>query len=142
VRSEPQPCSVRRSAVFGYVRSVIGQRQGPKLRRFSIGAATSRFFEERGTHLAAMVAYFALASFVPLTFLALAALGLSGQISASSALVSYLQDIFPGQSVEQIVSVVQTVQRNAATLTIIGSVGLLWSSVSLFSSLESAFNII
>ena len=35
----------------------------------------SRFFGERGTHLAAMVAYFALASFVPLIFLALAILG-------------------------------------------------------------------
>ena len=89
-----------------------------------------------------MVAYFALASFVPLIFLSLAALGLSGQVSASSALVSYLQDIFPGQSVDQIVSVVRTVQSNAKTLTIIGSIGLLWSSVSLFSSLESAFNII
>jgi membrane protein len=121
---------------------VIGVRRGLNARTFPIVAAASRFFEGRGTHLAAMVAYFALASFVPLIFLALAALGFSGQVSASSALVSYLQHIFPGQSVDQIVSVVRTVQDNARTLTIIGSIGLLWSSVSLFSSLESAFNII
>jgi membrane protein len=110
--------------------------------RLPIGAAFSRFFRERGTHLAAMVAYFALASFVPLIFLALAGLGLSGQLEASSALVSYLNDIFPGQSVDDIVSIVRAVERNIGTLTIIGSLGLLWSSVSLFSSLESAFNII
>ncbi len=117
-------------------------RRGANVQAFPIAAAASRFFQGRGTHLAAMVAYFALASFVPLIFLALAGLGLSGQVGATSALVTYLQQIFPGQSVEQIVSVVQTVQGNARTLTIIGSIGLLWSSVSLFSSLESAFNII
>ena len=116
--------------------------KGSGVRSSHLVAATSRFFEGRGPHLAAMVAYFALASFVPLIFLALAGLGLSGQVSASSALVSYLHHIFPGQSVDQIVSVVHTVQSNARTLTIIGSIGLLWSSVSLFSSLESAFNIV
>ncbi len=30
-----------------------------------------KFFTDRGTHLAAMIAYFALLSFVPLTFLSL-----------------------------------------------------------------------
>ena len=89
-----------------------------------------------------MVAYFALLSFVPLVFLVLAGLGLIGQVDASSALVSYLEDIFPGQSVEQIVSVVRAIQRNAGTLSIIGGVGLAWSSLSLFSALESAFNVI
>ena len=61
-----------------------------RVRSTHIVAAISRFFEGRGPHLAAMVAYFALASFVPLIFLALAGLGLSGQVSASSALVSDL----------------------------------------------------
>jgi membrane protein len=121
---------------------VTAEGRASTTRTFPIVAAASRFFVGRGTHLAAMVAYFALASFVPLIFLALAGLGLSGQLSASSALVGYLQHVFPGQSVDQIVSVVRTVQGNAKTLTIIGSIGLLWSSVSLFSSLESAFNII
>jgi len=107
-----------------------------------IGSTFSHFFRERGTHLAAMVAYFALLSFVPLVFLVLAGLGLIGQVDASSALVSYLEDIFPGQSVEQIVSVVGAIQRNAGTLSIIGGVGLAWSSLSLFSALESAFNVI
>jgi membrane protein len=114
----------------------------PFVPRLPIGSALSLFFRERGTHLAAMVAYFALLSFVPLVFLALAGLGLVGQVDASSALVSYLDDVFPGQSVEEIVSIVRAVQRNAGTLSIVGAVGLAWSSLSLFSALESAFNII
>ncbi len=108
----------------------------------AIRGTFDRFFGERGTHLAAMVAYFALASFVPLIFLALSVLGFLDQADSSSALVSYLEDIFPGQSVESIVKVVDAVQRNAATLSIVGAIALLWSSVSLFSALESAFNII
>lgn len=101
-----------------------------------------RFFAERGTHLAAMVAYFALASFVPLIFLALAILGFLNQADASSALVRYLAEIFPGQSVDNITRVTQAIQSNRATLSIVGLVALLWSSLSLFSALESAFNII
>jgi membrane protein len=108
----------------------------------AIGATFDRFFSERGTHLAAMVAYFALASFVPLIFLALSVLGLLDQADSSSALVSYLEDVFPDQSVESIVRVVDAVQRNAATLSVVGAVALLWSSLSLFSALESAFNIL
>jgi uncharacterized BrkB/YihY/UPF0761 family membrane protein len=41
-----------------------------------------KFFADRGTHLAAMIAYFALLSFVPLLFLSLALLGLVHQASA------------------------------------------------------------
>ena len=81
----------------------------------------ARFFNERGTHLAAMVAYFALMSFVPLVFLALSILGFLDQADSSSALVEYLEDIFPEQSVESIVDVVEAVQRNAATLSAVGA---------------------
>ena len=108
----------------------------------AIRATFDRFFTERGTHLAAMVAYFALASFVPLIFLALSVLGFLDQADSSSALVGYLEDIFPDQSVESIVRVVNAVQRNATTLSVVGAVALLWSSLSLFSALESAFNIL
>jgi len=107
----------------------------------AIRATFARFFNERGTHLAAMVAYFALMSFVPLVFLALSILGFFDQADSSSALVDYLEDVFPEQSVESIVDVVEAVQENAATLSLIGAGALLWSSVSLFSALESAFNI-
>jgi membrane protein len=107
----------------------------------AVRATFDRFFGERGTHLAAMVAYFALMSFVPLVFLALSMLGFLDQADSSSALVSYLEDVFPERSVESIVVVVDAVQENATTLSVVGAVALLWSSVSLFSALESAFNI-
>jgi membrane protein len=69
-------------------------------------------------------------------------LGFLDQADQSSALVSYLEDVFPDRSVESIVNVVDAVQRNATTLSLVGAVALLWSSVSLFSALESAFNIL
>jgi membrane protein len=101
-----------------------------------------KFFADRGTHLAAMIAYFALLSFVPLLFLALALLGLFGRIDESTFLVTELKKAFPGSSVDTIVSVVRRVQRNAATLGILGAAILAWTSISLFSVLESAFNIV
>jgi membrane protein len=102
----------------------------------------AKFFADRGTHLAAMVAYFALLSFVPLVFLALALLGLVHRADASDFLVKELTRAFPGSSIEQILNLVHQVQDNAATLGIVGGVFLLWSSLSLFSALESAINIV
>jgi membrane protein len=102
----------------------------------------TKFFADRGTHLAAMVAYFALLSFVPLTFLALSLLGLAHRADASDFLVKELEHAFPGTSLQSILTLVHKVQDNAATLGIIGGIALLWSSLSLFSALESAFNIV
>src|SRR5580765_2107177 len=101
-----------------------------------------KFFADRGPHLAAMIAYFALLSFVPLTFLALSLLGLPGRADESSFLVKELKRDFPGTSVADIVVLVRKVQHNAATLGIVGAAFLLWSALSLFSVLESAFNIV
>jgi membrane protein len=101
-----------------------------------------KFFEDRGTHLAAMIAYFALLSLVPLVFLALALLGLFGRVNESSYLVTELERMFPEASIEGIVREVRRIQRNAATLGILGAVFLAWTSLSLFSVLESAFNIV
>ena len=101
-----------------------------------------KFFADRGPHLAAMIAYFALLSFVPLTFLALALLGLTGRADESSFLVREIKKTLPGTPIDQIVNLVHTVQDNAATLGIVGGVALLWTSLSLFSVLESAFNIV
>jgi len=89
-----------------------------------------------------MVAYFALLSFVPLVFLALALLGLAHRADASDFFVQELSRAFPGSSLSSILSLVHKVQANATTLGIIGAVGLLWSSLSLFSALESALNIV
>jgi membrane protein len=105
-------------------------------------ALFSKFFADRGTHLAAMIAYFALLSFVPLTFLALALLGFAGRADESSFLVTELKHALPDAPIGDIVSLVRKVQDNAATLGIVGGAFLIWTALSLFSVLESAFNIV
>lgn len=100
------------------------------------------YFTVRGPHLAAMIAYFALLSLVPLLFLSLSLLGLTGQAKASSFLVTELKHAFPGSSITSLVAVVETVRSNAAALGIAGALGLAWSSLSLFSGMESAFNVV
>jgi membrane protein len=107
-----------------------------------MGEPFAKFFADRGTHLAAMIAYFALLSLLPLVFLTLALLGLSHRVEASDFFVRELNHAFPPSSVQSIVRVVRAIQDNAATLGVIGGLFLLWSSLSLFSALESAFNIV
>jgi membrane protein len=101
-----------------------------------------KFFTDRGTHLAAMIAYFALLAFVPLTFLSLALLGLTGRADESSFLVKEIKHALPGTPIDRIIDLVHAVQDNATALGIVGGVALLWTSLSLFSVLESAFNIV
>ena len=75
-----------------------------------------KFFRDRGPHVAAMIAYFALLSLVPLVFLALALLSVAGRADESSYLVRELQNVFPSRSFGQIVTAVHEVRKNAATL--------------------------
>ena len=102
----------------------------------------AKFFADRGPHLAAMIAYFALMSLVPLVFLALALLGLFGRANEETYLVTELKHVLPSASISQIVRVVNQIHDNAATLGLIGGVFLVWTSLSLFSVLESALNIV
>jgi membrane protein len=105
-------------------------------------ALLQKFFADRGTHLAAMIAYYALVSFVPLVFLAVALLGLAGRADASSFFVDELRRAFPGSSVGSILTLVHALQDNATAIGIIGGGLLLWSALGLFSALESAINIV
>ena len=101
-----------------------------------------KFFRDRGPHLAAMTAYFALLSFVPLLFLTVSLLGLTGRPDESSYLVTELKRAFPGSSVASIVHTVDAIREHATALGIVGGAALLWASLSLFSVLESAMNIV
>jgi membrane protein len=114
----------------------------PLARVGSVRRPVEKFFADRGTHLAAMVAYFALLSFVPLLFLTLAMLGIAGRADESTYVVTELKKAFPDASVNTIVRIVRKVQANARTLGVVGAILLLWTSLSLFSVLESAFNIV
>ena len=53
-----------------------------------------------------------------------------------------LQKTFPSTSVDSILRAVRAIQANATALGIVGGGFLLWSSLSFFSVLESAFNIV
>jgi YihY family inner membrane protein len=107
-----------------------------------MGNPFAKFFADRGTHLAAMIAYFALLSFVPIVFLALSLLGIFGRPDEQSFLVTELSHAFPNASVEEIVKAVVRIQKHSRELGIVGAIFLLWSSLSLYSVLESAFNIV
>ena len=108
----------------------------------SLPEPLGKFFDDRGPHLAAMIAYFALLSFVPLLFLTISVLALAGRPDESSYLVTELKRAFPGSSIASIVHTVREIQKHATALGIVGAAGLLWTSLSLFSVLESAFNIV
>src|SRR6202012_6141897 len=115
------------------------------MRRSILAAMTAilrKFFADRGTHLAAMVAYFALLSFVPLLFLWLALLGASGQGSANSFFVRELHKTFPSASLEAILDAVPKIRENAPVRGIIGAAFLRWSSLSFFIVRESAVRIV
>ena len=101
-----------------------------------------KFFADRGPHLAAMIAYFALLSFVPLLFLTVSLLGLAGRPDESSYLVTELKRAFPGSSVTSIVHTVDAIRKHSTALGIVGGAALIWASLSLFSVLESAMNIV
>ena len=101
-----------------------------------------KFFADRGTHLAAMIAYFALLSFVPLLFLSLALLSTAGQATEGSFFIRELHRTFPSTSVDSLLRAVRAIRENATALGIFGGAFLAWSSLSLFSVLESAFNIV
>jgi membrane protein len=102
----------------------------------------NKFLADRGTHLAAMIAYFAILAFVPLLFLTLALLGLAGEQDESSYLVEELRRTFPESSVDNLLDVVEEVQDQSTELGVIGGIGLLWAALGFFSVLESAFNIV
>jgi YihY family inner membrane protein len=89
-----------------------------------------------------MIAYFALLSFVPLLFLSLALLSTAGQANEGSFFVRELHRTFPSTSLDSLLRAVRAIRENATALGIFGGAFLAWSSLSLFSVLESAFNIV
>jgi membrane protein len=100
------------------------------------------FFADRCTHLAAMVAYYALLSLLPLLAIALALIGVFGRPDEGSTLIHELGRVFPGTSIDTLVQLVRSLQRNATELGLIGGASLVWTSLGFLSALESALNII
>jgi membrane protein len=102
----------------------------------------AKFLRDRGPHLAAMVAYYALLSLVPFLFLMVSLLGLLGPVSTGSYVIRELRHILPGQSANDLIDQVHNIQHNAGTLGAIGVIGLAWGTLGFYSALESAMNIV
>jgi membrane protein len=102
----------------------------------------SKYLRDRGPHLAAMVAYYALLSLVPFLFLMASLLGLAGSVSPNSYLIRELAHILPGQSARDLLDTVHAIQSDAGALGALGFFGLVWGTLGFYSSLESALNIV
>jgi membrane protein len=126
-------------------------RMAPPRRWFGLGAAhlrrashpiLSNILDDRCTHLAAMIAYYALLSMIPFLFLVLSVIGWVGQPSESSFLIEQMQRVLPGQPVGDLVELVERLRANAGAYGLIGLIGIVWTSLGLLSAVESALNII
>jgi membrane protein len=111
-------------------------------RRPSSHPVLRNFFADRCPHLAAMVAYYALLSLVPFLFLLLSLAGILNRQTESSFLIRELELVLPGQSVEDLIDLVNSLRANARSYGVIGFLGLIWTSLGFLSAIESALNII
>lgn len=102
----------------------------------------AKFFGDRCTHLAGMIAYFGILSVIPATFLMISALAWTGGLEVEGYVVTQLRYALPEQSFETIVELVRYLQDSTRSLSVIGAVGLLWGATNFFSVIESALNII
>lgn len=100
------------------------------------------FLDVRGTHLAALIAFYGLLAFFPLVLIGLALAGLFGEQSESSFLIEQLNRAFPGASGRRLANTVNEFRDQAVYLAAIGGAAVVWSSLGLFSALESAFNLV
>jgi membrane protein len=89
-----------------------------------------------------MIAYYGLLSLVPLLFLLLWPLTLLGGQGTSSFLIRQVRETLPNQSVDDIVTTVNTLREHGAALGLVSLVLLLWSSLGFLSAMASALNII
>jgi membrane protein len=104
--------------------------------------AVRKFFADRCTHLAGMIAYFGLLSIIPAAFLFVSVLAWSGHLSSQGWVVHQLSFIMPGPGVHDIVRTVDSLRSNSGSVGLIGVVGLIWGSLAFFSVIESALNIV
>lgn len=100
------------------------------------------FLDVRGTHLAALIAFYGLLAFFPLSLIAIALLGFFGEQNESSFVIEQLNRVFPGVSGQRLANTVNEFRDQAIYLAAIGGGAVLWSSLGLFSALESAFNLV
>ncbi len=101
-----------------------------------------RFTSNRSTHLAGMIAYFAIFSIIPGLFVLFSVLAMAGHLEDSGWIINQLVALVPGNAARQIVAAAESLRHNAGSLSLVGIVGLLYGTSNFLSSIESALNII
>lgn len=94
--------------------------------------------------LAAAISYHVLFAFVPLVTFVVALFGwLMRDPTARASAVDWLVQLLPLQGSENnlVLEIVRNVSSQTGTLTVIGALGLMWSSTGIFGSIRSALNI-
>lgn len=142
------------SAIGRISRPIIPQRRELVTRSMEASAGASNFvaretrgvvrtfLDVRGTHLAALIAFYGLLAFFPLVLITIVVLGLFGEQNESSFLIEQLNQAFPGVSGRRLANTLNEFRDQAVYVAAIGGVAVIWSSLGLFSALESAFNLV
>jgi len=112
-----------------------------------LGRTWREFGENHCTLLAAAISYHVLFSFIPLITFLIAILGLivrdpASQQSAADRVLQLLPiQAASGANDNLILDSIRSVSRQSGTLTVIGLLGLIWSSSGIFGTIRSALNI-
>lgn len=106
-----------------------------------LGRAVTNFIEDRGTHMAAAISYYALFSLFPLTLLAVSIFGIvlrapGIQDRVLNAIITFL----PIED-QSIANSLRSVADLGPTLTVISLLGSIWSAGALSAAVRSALNV-
>jgi membrane protein len=103
------------------------------------------FGEDRCSHMAAAISYFALLSLFPLLILVVSVVGIFLRSSSlQQDLVDQVLDILPltqDKGANEVSQAVRAVAGVSIPLTIVGLVGLAWSASAMFGAIRSSLNV-
>ena len=107
--------------------------------------AWQAFGEDRCSHMAAAISYYALLSLFPLLILLVSVLGIFLRSSSlQQDLVDQVLDILPltqDKGANEVSQAVRAVAGVSIPLTIVGLVGLAWSASAMFGAIRSSLNV-
>jgi len=102
------------------------------------------FGEDRCSHMAAAISYYALLSLFPLLILLVSLLGIFLRSSSlQQDLVNQVLDILPltqDKGADEVRQAVRTIAGVSVPLTIVGLLGLAWSASAMFGAIRSSLN--
>ena len=107
--------------------------------------ALQAFGEDRCSHMAAAISYYALLSLFPLLILLVSVVGIFLRSSSlQQDLVDQVLDILPltqDKGADQVSQAVRAVAGVSVPLTIVGLAGLAWSASAMFGTIRSSLNV-